>query len=252
MITSQYKHKYKGMKVAAWYSVALIMTLCISSIPMYGQANITVRQNGPNTELYFNRAVKAPTYNEVIGSPYLYEEFVPAKVNELEMTHFIRFNVFDNNIEFKGDDGIVYTMTKPNDYIIKLMDGSNKVYETHDFDDGKKEGGRTFFERISTNEKFGIYLKEMIDYTPAKLAKNSFEANKPAKFKKTKGSYYFIDLDTDSEVLIKLPNKEKNFLKLFSGHATDVKNYIKKEDLHIEKEKDLIHILDYYFTLKSS
>lgn len=230
----------------------MILTLCIYSTIMYGQANVTVRQNGPNTELYFNTTVKAPTYDEVIGSPYLYDEFVPAKVNEIEMTHFIRFNVFDNNIEFKGDNGIVYSMIKPNDYNIKLMDGSNKVYETHDFDDGKKEGGNTFFERIFTNGKFGIYLKEMIDYTPVKLAKNSFEANRPAKFKKTNGTYYFIDFDADADVLIKLPNKEKHFLKLFNGHATDVKNFIKKEGLYIEKEKDLIHILDYYFTLKSS
>ncbi len=63
---------------------------------MYGQARVTTLQNGANTELYFTRAVKAPTYNEVIGTPYLNEDFVPARVNEIPITHFIRFNVFDN------------------------------------------------------------------------------------------------------------------------------------------------------------
>jgi hypothetical protein len=240
------------MKVTAYFRVALILTLCVSSISLCGQANITVRQNGPNTELYFNRAVMAPTYNEVIGSPYLYEEFVPAKVNEIEMTHFIRFNVFDNNIEFKGDDGLVYSMTKPNDYSIKLMDGSNKVYETHDYDDGKKTIGNTFFERIYMNGKFSLFFKEMIEYIPVKIAKNSFETNRPAKFINTKGEYYLLDFDTDEKVLIKLPNKEKQILKLFNDHATAVKNHIKKEGLRIDNKNDLIRILDYYFTLKSS
>lgn len=214
---------------------------------MFGQARVTTVKNGPNTELYFTRAVKAPTYNEVIGTPYLYDEFVPAKVNEIEITHFIRFNVFDNSIEFKGDNGIIYSMTKPNDYIIKLMDGSNKVYETRDFVKDRNEVGNTFFERIYVDEKFALYLKEMIEYTPEKLARNSFEINKPAKFIKTKGDYYFQNLYSDAPVLLLLPKREKHFLKLFNDQAASVKGFIKKEGLHIEKEKDLIRILRFYF-----
>ena len=235
------------MKVSTYFRAVIILIFFIGSIAMYGQAGVTTVKNGPNTELYIFKAVKAPTYNEVIGSPYLYDEFVPAKVNEIEMTHFIRFNVFDNSIEFKGDDGKVYSMTKSNDYIIKLMDGSNKVYETHDFEDSKKAIGNTFFERIYTDEKFVLYLKEMIEYTDEKLARNSFETNKPAKFIKTKGDYYFQKLDSDTPVLLKLPKREKHFLKLFGDQATSVKGFIKKEGLHIEKEEDLIRALRFYF-----
>lgn len=235
------------MKVVVYYKVSMILTLCIYSTMMYGQANITVRQNGANTELYFNRAVMAPTYDEVIGSPYLYDEFVPAKVNELEMTYFIRFNVFDNSIEFKGDDGKIYSMTKSTDYSIKLMDGSKKVYETHEFKDGKNEVGNTYFEKIYTDSNFVLYLKERIEYTPVKLAKNSFETNKPAKFKKTKGDYYLQILKSDSSILLELPKREKHLLKLFNEEATAIKGLIKKEGLDIEKEKDLIRILQFYF-----
>ena len=240
------------MNVSRFYTVSLVLILFTSAIPMYGQARVTVRQNGPNTELYFNTTVKAPTYDEVIGSPYLYEDFVPARVNELEMTYFIRFNVFDNNIEYKNEAGEIYSMVKPNDYNIKLLDGSNKVYETHDYNDDKKEVGNTFFERIYTNGEYGLYHREIIEYTPVKMAKNSFETNKPAKFIKTKGAFYFVDYDAEAQVLIKLPSREKHFLKLFNEHATKIKEILKKEGLHIDKENDLIRILDFYFTLKSS
>lgn len=214
---------------------------------MYGQARVTARQNGANTELYFTRAVKAPTYDEVIGSPYLYKEFVPAQVNEIEMTHFIRFNVYDKNIEFKGEDDIIYSMAKPNEYRIKLLDGSNKIYETHDFEDGKKEVGNTFFERIFANEKFALYHRDMIEYTPVKLARNSFEANKPAKFIKTKGEFYYQELNAGTPKLLKLPKREKLFLKQFDKHSTSVKKLIQKEKLKVDVKEDLIRILEYYF-----
>ena len=235
------------MKSTSYFRTVIFLTFFTGSITMYGQAKVTTLKNGPNTELYFTRAVKAPTYNEVIGSPYLYDKFVPAKVNEIEITHFIRFNVFDNSIEYKGDNDKVYSMTKSYDYIIKLMDGSNKIYETHDFEKAKKEIGNTFFERIYVDEKFALYLKEMIEYTPEKLARNSFETNKPAKFIKTKGDYYFQNLYSDTPVLLKLPKREKQFLKMFNDQATLVKDFIKKEGLHIEKGKDLIRVLRFYF-----
>ncbi|MGB5437751.1 MAG: hypothetical protein WBM98_17785 [Maribacter sp.] len=240
------------MKISRFYTVSFVLILYTSAIPMYGQARVTVRQNGPNTELYFNTTVKAPTYDEVIGSPYLYEDFVPARVNEIEVTHFIRFNVFDNSIEYKNEAGEIYSMVKPNDYNIELLDGSNKVYETHDYNDDKKEVGNTFFEKILTNGDYGLYHREIIEYTPVKMAKNSFETNRPAKFINTKGTFYFVDYDTEGQVLIKLPNREKHLLKLFNEHAAEVKEILKKEGLHIDREKDLIRILDFYFTLKSS
>lgn len=240
------------MNVSRFYLVSLVLILYTSTIPIYGQARVGARQNGPYTELYFNTSVKAPTYDEVVGSPYLYKDFVPARVNELEMTYFIRFNVFDNNIEYKNEAGEIYSMVKPNDYNILLLDGSNKVYETHDYNDDKKEVGNTFFEKIYTNGEYGLYHRDIIEYTPVKIAKNSFEANRPAKFINTKGAFYFVDYDAEAPVLIELPSREKQFLKLFDEHAAEVKEILKKEGLHIDKEHDVIRILDFYFTLKSS
>ncbi len=235
------------MRIATFFKLSISMTFCITTISMYGQARVIARQNGANTELYFTRAVEAPTYNEVIGTPYLYKDFVPARVNEIEMTFFIRFNVHDNNIEFKGEDDIIYSMTKPNDYNIKLLDGSNKIYETLDYEDGKKEVGNTFFERIHATGEFALYYRELIEYTPVKLARNSFETNKPAKFIKTKGDFYYRNLKADSSKLLKLPKREKLFLKQFDKHATTVKKLMQKEKLKNDVKEDLIQILEFYF-----
>lgn len=235
------------MKISTYFKVSIILTLCISTISMYGQARVTALQNGANTELYFTRAVKAPTYNEVIGTPYLNEDFVSARVNEIPITHFIRFNVFDNSIEYKGQDDLIYAMSKSYEYVIELLNGSNKVYETHFYMDDKKGINNTFFEKIHDDENFGLYLKETIEYTPVKMAKTSFERNRPAKFTKFKGSYYFQNLNTESKELLKLSKREKLFLKQFDTHANALKKFIKKEGLNISEENHLIRILEFYF-----
>ncbi|NNK76939.1 MAG: hypothetical protein HKP42_12860 [Maribacter sp.] len=235
------------MKITTRFKVSIILAFCCSALSSYGQARVQAIQNGANTELYFNRAVMAPTYNEVIGSPYLYEDFLPAKVNNIPTTHFIRFNVFDNNIEYKGQDNIIYAMAKSYDYVIELLDGSNRIFETHAYMDEKKGKLSTFFEKIYNDDNFGLYLKEMIDYTPVKLAKTSFEPNRPAKFTKIKGTYYFQNLNTKSKELLKLPKREKLFLKQFDAHDDALKKFIKKEGLSISKEIHLIRILEFYF-----
>ncbi|MBD0779061.1 hypothetical protein HPE56_14775 [Maribacter sp. ANRC-HE7] len=235
------------MKISSWNRFTLIVAFGIVSVASYGQARLTVRQNGPNTELYFTKAVKAPSYNEVVGSPYLYEEFVPARVNDIDRTLFVRFNVYDNSIEFKGGDAIIYSMPKSNDYVIELLNGSNKVYETHEYVDDRKEIGNTFFEKVYSDDDFGLYLREIILFTPVKMAKNSFETNKPAKFKKGKVDFYFQQLDADSPTLLKLPKREKQFLKIFDEHSAAVKGFIKKEGLDWEETEDLIRFFQFYF-----
>jgi hypothetical protein len=240
------------MKSPTCCKALIILTLLVSAFSSYGQARIKAIQNGANTELYFNRTVMAPTYDEVIGSPYLYEDFIPAKVNDIPSTHFIRFNVYDNSIEYKGDDNVIYALEKSYDYSIELLDGSNKIFVTHSYLDDKKGEQKTFFEKIYNNDNFGLYLKEMIDYTPVKLAKTSFEPNRPAKFSKRKGAYYFQDLKTGSKELLKLAKKEKQFLKQFDTHSDALKKLIKKEKLNIGDKNHLIRILDFYFAQQGS
>lgn len=229
----------------------LILLLLISFVTnsFFGQAGVRAVQNGATTELYFNQAVNKSTYDEVIGSPFLYEDFAPARINDIEKTYFIRINIIDNQIEFKGENDVVMALDKNYDYSINLLDGSKKKYVTLAFGEGKNTTINTFFEEIHVGDSFGLYYKALIVYTPVKLAKNSFEQNRPAKFTKKKGSFYFKDFSTETQLLTLVPNREKLFLKLFDQHAGTIKKFMKKEGLSIDKKEDLIQIHEYYFEL---
>ncbi|MFT6795077.1 MAG: hypothetical protein ACJART_000208 [Maribacter sp.] len=224
-----------------------VFILCLASMPIFSQLQNKVSQNGAHTELYFNNPVKTTsTFSKVIGSPYLNEKFLPASVNKSKMTYFVRFNAVENNIEFRGENDVIMTLPKSDVYEIKLLDGSNKEYETHSFKDEDKGVSNTFFEKIYIHHDFVIYLKENIYFTPVRLAKHSFEAHRPGKFTKAKETFYATDVTSESEKLTELPKKEKQFVALFGEHAARIKQFIKKEKLEIDTKEDLIKIMKFY------
>ena len=224
-----------------------IFILCLASMSIFSQLQNKVSQNGAQTELYFNNPVKTTsTFSKVIGSPYLNEKFLPASVNKLEMTYFVRFNAVENNIEFRGENDVIMTLSKSNTYEIELLDGSNKEYETHSYKDEDKGVSTTFFEKIYVHNDFVIYLKENIYFTPVRLAKHSFEAHRPGKFTKAKETFYATDITSESKKLTELPKREKQFAALFGEHAARIKQFIKKEKLEIDIKEDLIRIMKFY------
>ena len=225
------------------------MLLYFAFYSVVGQTGVRAVKNGATTELFFNKPIGSTTYDEVIGNPYLYEHFVQAEINGLKKTYFVRFNLDNNNIEFKDKDGVTMILNKSFDYSIHLLDGSNKEFETHSYVDDKGTTVKTFFEKAHVNKKYGLYIKAHVVYTPVKIAKNSFEQNKPGKFTKVKGSFYYKDLTKENTTLIEIPKREKLFLKQFGEQSNKLKMFTKKEKLKVDNKTDLVRILNYYFNL---
>ena len=236
------------MKILKSIQSLFIFIFCLASTSVFSQLQSKVLRNGAHTELYFVNPVQTTsTFNKVIGSPYLTEKFLPASVNKSKITYFIRFNAAENNIEFKGENDVIMTFLNSNEYEIKLLDGSNREYETHSYKDDQKGVKNTFFEKIYVHDNFVIFLKEKIDFTPVRLAEHSFEWHKPAKFTKAKETFYSTGFNSESEKLTELPKKEKLFVALFGEHAAQMKQFIKKEKLEIDIKEDLIKIMKFYY-----
>ena len=237
----------KEMEILKSMKSLFILIFCLTSMSVFSQLLNKVAQNGAHTELYFNNPVKTTsTFNKVIGSPYLNEEFLPARVNKSKTTYFIRFNAAENSVEFKGENNVNMTLPKSDAYEIKLLDGSNREYETRSYEDKDTEMSTTFFEKLYSNNDFGIYLKEKINFTPVKLAKHSFEAHKPGKFTKAEETFYVTGINSEPGKLTEIPKKEKLFVALFDESSPRIKQFIKKEKLEIDKKEDLIRVMKFY------
>ena len=217
------------------------------SMTVFSQLLSHTSYNGAYTELHFTNPVNTQsTFNEIEGSPYLNDVFLPASVNKSKTTFFIRFNAFENNIEYRGENDLVMTLVTSDDYKIKLLDGSKREYEMNYYKDEGEVVRNTFFEKVHIHAKFVLYLKENIDFRPVRLAKHSFEWHKPAKFIKTKDVFFVQGVTFESKNLTEIPKKEKLFFKLFGEFTQRVKKYIKKEKLEIDRKEDLIRIMEFY------
>ncbi len=81
--------------------IALLLSLL--SLSLSGQ--IHQDRNGDIDELVFYISTVNTEYDKAEGSRYLNATFVPARINGLTETQFIRFNVVENTIELKKNDG---------------------------------------------------------------------------------------------------------------------------------------------------
>lgn len=179
------------------------------------------------------------------GSPYLSANFTPVKINNSNETKLVRFNVVDNVIEVMIDEGKTMKLKPSEKYVIQLLDGSKKVYETHTFlnDDGELDA--SFFEAVYASVKYGLFLKERIKLIPGKKTVG-YQDKTPAKYLKINDVFYISNFEGQSPEVIEIPGNKKRFFKAFGDNSKAVENLIKKEKLNIGQLDDLIKILDIF------
>jgi len=209
----------------------ILCTLFACSI-LFGQAQI-LPDNNHNTYKLKGSTQKVLTYNEIVGSPFRYTQFMESKVffrlQDLPMKYKINYNAYNDELEYI-EDGITYTICNPNE--IHKVEVNNEViiYTKYYNYDVQKEG--YFIEII--DDYISLYKKELILNV---LIKNSAYGNnqdKKAKFIKEKPRYY-ISIYGGPLTLIKT---KKKLTQLFFNHP-DVKKYIKEENIKMHSEDDL-------------
>jgi len=197
-------------------------------------------------DVYYSPNLYQTKYNSLEGTPYLNETFTPAKINDISETMLVRFDAFEDRVEIMVTKNQVVILEGSQPYTIELLDGSDKRYETKKYLDEKGNLKTSFFEVIAQKETYTIYLKEKMKFLKAEKAQG-YEASKPAMFKKQKAAYYITDFKGQSDHLIKLPYKVKNFVAFFPDSPKSVRKFIKENKLKIDNADDLAQIFDFYF-----
>ncbi len=206
-----------------------------------------IELRGDLGDVYYSKDLYKTKYNSPSGSPYLNESFAPAKINDINETKLVRFDAYEDRVEIMVDENKVVILTDTQPYTISLLDGSEKIFETKTYLDEKGNVKASFFELIAKEGNYRIYLKEKIEFTKAVKAQG-YQDSQPAMFKKQKESYFITDFKEQSDQLLKIPHKFKNFLKLLPAHSKTMKTFIKENRLKIDKSDDLVKIFDFYFS----
>ena len=180
-----------------------------------------------------------------VGSPYFNEEFQKGIIykDDLAVVNNVglRYNANKDIFEIKRKVTLKNNQAK---YLLKTDDISLMMKNNHFvFIPASKDNHVPgYFILLFKGENVSLYKKEKKLFIAGQKAYSSLARNVQPTYK-GKEILYLCDA---SGKLIELPYSKKGKIKTFSNHDNDLKQYIKKHDLNINKENNLIKLVEYY------
>lgn len=191
----------------------------------------------------FDFGKKANARENVNGSPYFVDTYLPVKISNYENeTILVRYNAADDEMEFKKDDQLYY-VPKSEDLIVKFINSGKEYHYASYTDKGNATSG--YLVLLSENEKISLFKREQIKFVPAKEAANSYDTGRPAEYKKSNDSF-FIKINGTIE---NFPKNKKELIKKFSHKEKEVAEFLKANKISFSKEADLITLTKFLNTL---
>lgn len=215
------------------FTLVLVFVLLNSLFTFSQIDNLTMFINGVMVE------VKPPSIDDILDKDnialkktlhliYLTPSFQSAKIDNNKKNYSLRYNIYQDEMEFMREGKTYYTYKEENQ-IINFED-IKKAFKILSF---KNKLG---YYQIKTQGNYSLYTKLIVQFNQGKPPKNNFEINIPASYYK-KEDKIFISINNGE--LIKLPKKKKSFYNLFESRANEVKKFMKTNKLDRKKVEDL-------------
>lgn len=187
-------------------------------------------QNGQNyNNLFLN--IDDELDSKTVGSKYINENFLPAKLNNSEDTFFLRYDAFNEVFEVKKGEKKYSLSKKIGDVTISFQNG--QVYKPYNY-----EGSLKYFSLLNDeNSKIKLLKKESILFIEEKESKTGYDAYRPPQFKRKKDSFFFVYYSLNEP--IEIPTNKNKFAELFPDNKKNILDYIKKEKIKLNQENDL-------------
>lgn len=194
--------------------------------------------NGIIKSLNYNG--KNLSYDDIDGSPYLNENFVPGQIigsDSSQYTHVpLRYNIFTDQIEFLNKDKEVLEVTNPENY--HWFQIGDQIFGYFQFTH-KGETISGYFEILSEGKATLLkrYIIKLKDAEPAKAYKDP----QPPRFLKLPPELY---LSINNQPAEKLPGSSK-ILQILKQIKPDVDQWAERENLKLNKEEAITKAVDY-------
>lgn len=229
------------------FSILLIAFMSLSS---YGQltrnlgTSVTNRAGNeliPITHLRLKTIDKSLSEEDINlqKKKYLFYSYNEAAVDDYDTKAFVRYNIFDDEMEFVKDESIYY-LAKEIGRKIRFIN-TNVTYKVFEF-----KGDLHFF-KVYVEGKSSLIAKQKVRYIEEKVAKSGYDRARPEDYKRLKDEIY---LAIDNKKMVKLSKKsKKEFFKSFGDKSSEIQKYVKKNKLGRKNVGDLEKIVAYYNTL---
>jgi hypothetical protein len=185
-------------------------------------------------------------YSEFQGSPYISNKFFPATMyygKENVGKIYYRYNALNEEIEIKktnDEEAPIQGLSRDKEISI-LSNGKKMNFKT--FTTAKNSTLNGYLTTIIDGKTYDLYKRNYVKFTEGKPAPNSFVKAVPARFAQFT-EYYFQKEGVNRMDEIKLKNNQ--LLKLLDNtKKSELKAFLKKNDLNIKEEADLIKAFDF-------
>ena len=188
------------------------------------------------------RVIDHAEYDEIKGSPYLYDEWHPARLLDSKGIFHdflnVNFNGFTHKLETKEDNSTEEFLSGS---YLKIIVNTG-VYEETFLRGIHPEFGRNLVcilydgQEVKLIKKFEVRLEESVVQTTG--IPTVFEM-----FAETIEYYIMIEGD-----LSKVKTKKKSIIEVL-GYKSELESYIKKEKLNLNSESDIRNLIAYYESL---
>lgn len=190
-----------------------------------------------------------------VGTPYINENFVPCKVyynEELVGDLYYRHNAYSNEIEIKDsplpEETPTSLATMKQLKVKDLNTGHTIAMMTYENKEGLIKNG--YFYTMLEGKNYNLLFKKNVKFTEGTKPVNSMVRPTPNKFSQFVEYYYMTDGSKYAEII---PSSKGRFVKTFAPDNQDeLKDYIKKENINLKKEEDLIKIFKHLNSNKDS
>lgn len=188
-----------------------------------------------------NRTV---TQENIDGSPYLNDEFISGSVYTVQKIQYneipLRYNIYNNNIEFKTASDEIQELTNP-EIIEKVVMGDIQMVYSPYLMANKNNNG---FFIVLEEGKVSLLAKPEIQFVPATQPAGYKDAEPPKFIKKS--DEYYLRIGTGQAILI---SNKKDMIAAFPDNQDKIENFVSKNKTKTNKPESLKELVKYYNSL---
>ena len=204
-----------------------------STLSANAQVSLQASGSGSMNQLSFSKRSNFVNKN-IVGSQFINDKFSAALVNNGTTPFQIRFNVYNNIMEY-NKDGEILNLTKEQNPVIEFTGTSNGKYKLTSYTDKRKNEEKDYMRVVYEGNKVSFLTLEKIDLKAATKASNSYESDKEAEYIRAKDERY-MTLNTTTAVA---PSKVKELAKLIPSKEKEIKDFVKANKIDFNEDADL-------------
>lgn len=172
--------------------------------------------------------------NFILGNIYQEDQLIKSGVP-------MRFNAYADEIELKQSpsDKSYSALVKDPSIFVKM---GNEIYVHIPYKDSNEKGG--YFNVLHDGTTYDLYKKTKASFREGQKAKTTYTRDIPPSFEKTT-TYYLVE---DGRFL-EMPDSKNKILKMMDSRSSEMKEFLKKNNLDLRNEADLTKVIAHFDSL---